>query len=150
MNIKKGLLMDDKKSKELVYLKEFLKLYGTSPIKIYFDVESPDFIINYSGKKIGIELTEYHSLQEVLGHSRREVESNWKRIQGEIYEKIKLDKELMGVRTLIFLKKVYLPSRGEIPLFIDELIDCTKELIVEGKKSVLVPEKYKILSKYPI
>ena len=148
MSIKKGLLMDDKKSKELVYLKEFLKLYRISPIKIYFDVESPDFIINYSDKKIGIELTEYHSLQEVLGHSRREVESNWKRIQGEIYEKIKLDKELTGVRTLIFLKKVYLPSRGEIPLFIDELIDCTKELIVEGKKSVLVPEKYKILSKY--
>jgi hypothetical protein len=54
--------MDDKKSKELVYLKEFLKLYGVSPIKIYFDVESPDFIINCSGKKIGIELTEYHSL----------------------------------------------------------------------------------------
>jgi hypothetical protein len=67
-----------------------------------------------------------------LGHSRREVESNWKRIQGEIYEKIKLDNELMGVRTLIFFKKVYLPSRGEIPLFINELIDCTKELIVEG------------------
>jgi len=140
--------MDDKNSKELVYLEEFLKVYGINPIKINFDIESPDFIINYSGKKIGIELTEYYSLQEVSGHSRREVESIWKRIQDEIYKKIKLDKELMGVRTLIFLKKVLLPSRGEIPLFIDELIDCTKELIVEGKKSVLVPEKYKILNKY--
>ena len=58
MSIKKGLLMDDKKSKELVYLKEFLKLYGVSPPKINLNVESPDFIINYSGRKIGIELTD--------------------------------------------------------------------------------------------
>ena len=53
--------MDDKKRKELFYLKTFLELYGVSPIKINSDVESPDFIIDYSGKKIGIELTEYHS-----------------------------------------------------------------------------------------
>lgn len=148
MNIKKGLLMDDKKSKELVYLKEFLKLYGLSPKKINFDVESPDFIIDYSGKKIGIELTEYHSLQEVLGHSRREVESNWKRIQGEIYKKIKLDKELMGICVSIFFRKVFLPSRRESLSFIDELINCTKEFIMKSKKSVLIPEKYKTLSKY--
>jgi len=148
MSIKKGLVMDDKKRKELFYLEPFLKLYGVSPTKITLNVESPDFIINYSGKEIGIELTEYHSLQEILGHSRREVESNWERLQGEIYEKVKLDKELIGISVLIFFKKVYLPSRGEIPLFIDELINCTKELIMKSKKSILVPEKYKILSKY--
>ena len=123
-------------------------MYGVSPIKITLNVESPDFIINDSSKKIGIELTEYHSLQEISGHSRREVESNWERLQGEIYEKVKLDNELMGISVLIFFKKVYLPSRGEIPLFIDGLINCTKELIMESKKSILVPEKYKILSKY--
>ena len=89
-----------------------------------------------------------HSLLNILGHSRREVEGNWERLQGEIYEKIKLDKELMGIGVLIFLRKVYLPSRRDIPTFIDDLINCTKELIMESKKSILVPEKYKILSKY--
>ena len=148
MSIKKGLLMDDKKSKELVYLKEFLKLYGVSPTKINLNVESPDFIINYSDKKIGIELTEYHSLREILGHSRREVESNWKRLQGKIYEKVKLDKKLMGICVSIFFRKIFLPSRRESLLFIDELINCAKVFIMKGEKSVLVPEKYKILRKY--
>lgn len=41
--------MDDKKRKELFYLEPFLKLYGVSPTKITLNVESPDFIINYSG-----------------------------------------------------------------------------------------------------
>jgi len=140
--------MDNKKRKELYYLEPFLKLYGVSPTKINLNVESPDFIINYSDKKIGIELTEYHSLQEVLGHSRREVESNWERIQGKIYEKIKLDKELMGTHVLMFLRKIILPSQGEISSFIEELINCTKLFIVEDKKSSLVPEAYKILNKY--
>jgi len=141
--------MDNKKRNELYYLEPFLKLYGVNPTKINLNVESPDFIINYSGKKIGIELTEYHSLQEeVLGHSRREVESNWERIQGEIYKKIKLDNELMGTHVLMFLRKIILPSQGEIPSFIDELINCTKIFIVEDKKSSLVPETYKILNKY--
>jgi hypothetical protein len=140
--------MDDKKRKELFYLEPFLKLYGVSPTKITLNVESPDFIINYSGKKIGIELTEYHSLREILGHSRREVESNWERLQGEIYEKVKLDKELMGICVSIFFRKVFLPSRRESLPFIDELINCTKVFIMKSKKSVLVPEKYKILSKY--
>ena len=57
--------MDNKKKKELFYLEPFLELYGVSPTKITLNVESPDFIINYSGEKIGIELTEYHSLQEI-------------------------------------------------------------------------------------
>jgi len=140
--------VDNKKKKELFYLEPFLELYGVSPTKITLNVESPDFIIDYSGKKIGIELTEYHSLQEVSGHSRREVESNWERIQGEIYEKIKLDKELTGICVSIFFRKVFLPSRRESLPFIDELINCTKVFIMKGKKSVLVPEKYKILSKY--
>ena len=140
--------MDNKKRKELYYLDPFLKLYGVSPAKINLNVESPDFIINYSGKKIGIELAEYHSLQGVLGHSRREVESNWERIQGEIYENIKLDNGLMGTHVLMFLREIILPSQGEIPSFIDELINCTKIFIVEDKKSSLVPETYKILNKY--
>jgi len=140
--------VDNKKKKELFYLEPFLELYGFSPTKITLNVESPDFIINYSGEKIGIELTEYHSLQEILGHSRREVESNWERLQGEIYEKVKLDNELMGICVSIFFRKVFLPSRRESLPFIDELINCTKVFIMKGKKSVLVPEKYKILNKY--
>jgi len=140
--------MDDKKRKELFYLKPFLKLYGVSPIKITLNVESPDFIINYSGKKIGIELTEYHSLIEISGHSRREVESNWEKIQKKIYENVKLDNELIGTHVLMFLRKIILPSQVEIPSFIDELINCTKIFIVEDKKSSLVPETYKILNKY--
>ena len=140
--------MDNKKKKELFYLEPFLELYGVSPTKITLNVESPDFIINYSGEKIGIELTEYHSLKEILGHLRREVESNWERLQEEIYEKVKLDNELMGICVSIFFRKVFLPSRRESLPFIDELINCTKVFIMKGKKSVLVPEKYKILSKY--
>ena len=140
--------MDNKKKKELYYLKPFLKLYGISPTKINLNIESPDFIINYSGKKIGIEVTEYHSLQEVSGHSRREVESNWEKIQKKIYEIVKLDNGLMGTHVLIFLRKIILPSQGEIPSFINELISCTKIFIVEDKKSSLVPETYKILNKY--
>jgi len=148
MIIKKGLVMDDKKRKELFYLKPFLKLCGVSPTKITLNVESPDFIISYSGKKIGIELTEYHSLIEISGHSRREVESNWERLQGEIYEKIKLDKELMGICVSIFFRKVFLPSRRESLPFIDELINCSKAFIIKSGKSVLIPKRYKILNKY--
>jgi len=140
--------MDNKKREELFYLEPFLELYGVSPTKITLDVESPDFIINYSDKKIGIELTEYHSLIETSGHSRREVESNWEKLQGEIYEKVKLDKELVGICVSIFFRKIFLPSRREILAFIDELINCTKAFIIKDKKSVLVPEKYKILNKY--
>jgi len=140
--------VDNRKRKELFYLEPFLELYGVSPTKITLNVESPDFIINYSDKKIGIELTEYHSLIETSGHPRREVESNWEKLQGEIYEKVKLDKELMGICVSIFFKKVFLPSRRESSPFIDELINCTKIFILKGKSSVLVPEKYKILSKY--
>jgi len=140
--------MDKKKEKELFYLKAFFELCGISPAKINSDVESPDFIINYSGKTIGIELTEYHSSSNILGHSRREVESNWERLQAEIYEKVKLDKELMGICVLIFFRKVFLPSQRESVPFIDELINCAKVFMEKGKKTVLVPEKYKILNKY--
>jgi len=45
MSIEKGLVMDDKKRKELFYLEPFLKLYGVNPTTITLNVESPDFII---------------------------------------------------------------------------------------------------------
>jgi len=52
--------MNNKKKCELFYLKKFLEFQEINPIDV-FPSESPDFILELPDKKIGIELTEYHS-----------------------------------------------------------------------------------------
>jgi len=114
--------MNNKKKCELFYLKKFLEFQEINPIDV-FPGESPDFILELPDKKIGIELTEYHSeLNKGKGQTRRAMEENWKKLQDQIYEEIRLNEKFAGIKCEIYFKDIFLlPKKRESADFINEL-----------------------------
>jgi hypothetical protein len=78
----------NKKDIERSYLDSFLTTLNLAPGDIKHR-ESPDFIVVSDGKKIGIELTYFHSdLKGVDGTPRRAIEETWKSLQKAIMKKV--------------------------------------------------------------
>jgi hypothetical protein len=140
--------MNNKKNEELHYLKTFLTLYTLSKAKIIANTESPDFIIDYLNKKIGIELTTYHSLPDLEEYSKREVESNWERLQSNIFKRVQIENGLAGVFVNISFRKKLMPSSREKEYFIDELIGFVKTNLHKETESFSILADDKPLNKY--
>jgi len=141
--------MNNKKKCELFYLKKFLEFQEINPIDV-FPSESPDFILGLPDKKIGIELTEYHSeLNKGKGQTRRAMEENWKKLQDQIYEEIRLNEKFVGIKCEIYFKDIFLlPKKRESSDFINELKEYVIKSDGHGITSDSIPAQYKLLNNY--
>jgi hypothetical protein len=70
--------MNEKKKIERFYLERFLELLRERPREIHGD-ETPDFIVIFPQKKVGVEVTGYHSpLAGEGGRDRRALIPDWR------------------------------------------------------------------------
>ena len=140
--------MRKKKENERFYLDKFLALLGKMADEIHPE-ESPDFIVSIASKKIGIELTDFHSdLKGENGKPRRAVEEAWRLIQGTIMEEVNKCNKLKETFGELFFKKLELPPKSKHKIFTDELIKLSLEMIDSGYKKINPGGNYPLLNKY--
>ena len=140
--------MSKKKENERFYLDKFLALLGKVPDEIKSG-ESPDFIIILQQKKIGIELTNFHSNSTgEHGRPRREIEETWVALQETIMGEVEKFNELRETNGLLFFKKLGLPPKSKHGEFTDALIRLSLEMINSGYKEIGPGKNYLILNKY--
>jgi len=140
--------MRKKKKNERFYLDKFLTLLGKRADEICPE-ESPDFIVSIATKKIGIELTDFHSgLKGENDKSRRAVEEAWRLIRVMIMEEVNKYNKLKETFGELFFKKLELPSKSKHKKFVDELIKQSLEMIDPGYKEVNPGGNYPLLNKY--
>ena len=140
--------MSKKKENERFYLDKFLALLGKVPNEIK-PGESPDFIVILQQKKIGIELTDFHSDSKGEGgRPRRAIEETWVLLQRTIMEEVEKCNELKETNGLLFFKKLELPPKSKHGKFTDELINLSLKMINSGYKEIKPGENYPILNNY--
>jgi hypothetical protein len=112
-------------------------------------IESPDFIINLSNKRIGIEITEHHSSErDAKERQRRATEEDWELLRETIRDSVWKDSELNQTHGYLQFRKLELPHRRDFMRFTDELIRLSKEMIASRREVVKLDEKYPLLYKY--
>lgn len=140
--------MSKKKENERFYLDKFLALLGKVPDEVKSG-ESPDFIVILQQKKIGIELTDFHSDSKGEdGRSHRAIEEAWMVLQRTIMEEVEKCNELKETNGLLFFKKLGLPPKSKHREFTDGLIKLSLEMINSGYKEIKPGGNYPILNKY--
>lgn len=140
--------MRKKKENERFYLDKFLALLGKMADEIS-PGESPDFIVNIATKKIGIELTDFHSdLKGENGKPRRAIEETWRLIQGTIMEEVEKYNKLKETFGFLSFKKLELPSKSKHKIFTDELIKLSLEMIDSDYEEINPGGNYPLLNKY--
>ena len=141
-------MVSKQKDIERFYLEEFFKILGITPKSIK-PFEAPDFIVNIKDKKIGVEVTEYHSnLKGEKNVPRRAVEEEWislqKQIMGEIDNRVEL-KNKLGI---VYFKKLELPRKSEYNIFIKELTEFSIHAVKFGLEEVKPDSNHPTLEKY--
>lgn len=120
--------------KERFYLKKFLEVIEVKvkPDAIDRGENPPDFCFTYLGKRIAVELTEFHS-NEIgeEGHSRRAVEEEWQDIQEVFREKRKGFPELNDIKGYLFFKELNVPSSRQHEQFVRELLMFARVHLLE-------------------
>lgn len=140
--------MRKKKENERFYLDKFLALLGKVADEIHPE-ESPDFIVSIATKKIGIELTDFHSdLKGENGKPRRAIEEAWLLIQGTIMEEVEKCNKLKETFGFLSFKKLELPPKSKHKKFADELIKLSLEMIDSDYKEINPGGNYPLLNKY--
>lgn len=141
-------MISNRKKAERSYLGEFLALLGKVPDKVVCG-ESPDFVVVFHQKKIGVEETEFHGDPKgKKGSQWRAVEENWRFLQRMIMEKVKKCNELKETSGLLFSERRELPPRREYGRFVDELVKLSGEMINSDCKEITPGGDYPLLHKY--
>jgi len=146
--MKVTISLKKKKDNERFYLDKFLALLSKVADEIHHE-ESPDFIVSIATKKIGIEVTDFHSdLKGESGRPRRAVEETWTLLQGMIMEEVDKYNKLKETFGLLSFKKLELPPKSKHKKFTDELIKLSLEIIDSDYKVIKPGGKYPLLNKY--
>lgn len=141
-------MISKKKRVERFYLDKFLDSAGKVPDKVLCG-ESPDFVLVFQQKKIGVEETEFHcDSKGKKGSYRRAVEENWVFLQTTIMEKVEKRNELKDTSGLLFFKRRELPPTRQYGRFADELVKLSREMINSGCKRIAPGGGYPLLHKY--
>src|SRR3990172_10698137 len=89
-------------------------------------------------KKIGIELTEFHSgSKRRKGSFRRSGEDAWELVQTTIMEEVNKHHELNETSGLLFFKRMKLPSESERNKFVEELMQLAIKMIISDCKEMI-------------
>ena len=143
------------KKEELCDLKDFLRT-----IKLDGSFESglepnkaPDSWITSSGKRIAVEVTEFHSGEmSPAGHRRRAVEEEWsKRLFLSINSERLKYPDLAHIQGILFFRELDVPSRPESVQFTNELLhfSCTKAGSINKEATFYsFGSQYSLLDKY--
>ena len=139
---------DEKKEMERCCLNNFFAILDMAPDEISSG-ESPDFIVNLQQKKIGIELTEFHSgSKRRKGSFRRSGEDAWELVQTTIMEEVNKHNELNETSGLLFFKRMKLPSESERNKFVEELMQLAIKMIISDCKEMIPGYEYPLLKEY--
>jgi hypothetical protein len=137
--VSKGKLENDSMSKKVVerfYLENFLKLLGETNTQID-EGESPDFIVTLRGKRIGIEVTEFHSdLKGAGGKPRRVIEETWDLLQKNLKKAVEKHPELKGTHGFLMFKDLIVPPKSVHKKFIDEVIQLSIDMICTNSEEI--------------
>ena len=139
------------KNKEKFYLRKFLEIIYLEPLEIRGgERENPDFVLPINNRKVGIEVTEYHSnLKGVDGRPRRAHEENWFRLQKIIMQEVRENKALKKIHGILFFKKgLNTPNKKLYEEFSKELIDLAVVMKNSGITETTPRFNQKLLLKY--
>lgn len=140
--------MNNKKKIECFYLDRFFELLSEAPKNVQAG-EAPDFIVEYQGSKIGIEVTEFHSgLKGAQGWPRRLVEEAWESLQQEIMEEVGKHEELKNTNGLLFFENLELPPKSLYKDFVGELVQLSLGMLKSGHREVTLGNHYPLLRRY--
>lgn len=146
--------VNQQKGVEYKYLEYFLALF-TDHLQLGNDDiecrESPDFIVNMNGKRIGIELTEHYASDkdDHNGRPRQAVETQWELLREAIMNRVWKDDYLRKTDGILEFKKLELPPRRQFSSFIDELIRLSKIMLSSHCEHAVIDEKtYPVLFEY--
>jgi hypothetical protein len=87
--------------------------------------EVPDFMIQISGRTVGIEVTMYQSRKTVTGIQKRAVESEWEELERSSQDFQNENAELAGIY-ILFRFKDSVPPRRERAEFFCEILDFVR------------------------
>jgi hypothetical protein len=104
------------------------------------EAERPDFLLTVQGVRIGVEVTDYHTVC-----NRREVEEHWRILRQ--WPMLLVDFPKYRSVGLHF-RALRLPSRREVHDFVREVISLTTEPIVGATDIVIEPARSPVLAKY--
>lgn len=141
-------ILSRQKQNERFYLDKFFALLGKMPNEIQSG-ESPDFIVILQQKRIGMELTDFHSdLKRENDRSRRAIEETWMLLQKMIMEEVGKCNELKETNGFLFFKKLELPPKSKHKKFTRELIKLSLEMLNLDCKEIMPGNNYPFLNKY--
>jgi len=133
-----------------------LNLLGEEPIQIEKG-EAPDFIIDLRGKKIGVEIIEYHSsLKGIDGRPRRQFEESKDSLYKTLKEEASKYPELGGIDGYLFFNDMIAIRKSERREVVNEILQLALERIRGADKNwkcieiEIDPEKSCLLGKYRI
>ena len=130
----------DQKEEERIYLEKFLECIGYKQECIEKEREKPDFIITIESKRIGVEVTEFHSKTDSdKKFSRREVEGAWDKLQESLENERNKYEELQSIYGVLSFKRLEVPPRQKHNEFINEIIHYTLSKLPIAKN---IEQKY--------
>lgn len=147
--MRKNDSMSSRKDSELFYLRNFLELLGEAPTQIEAG-ESPDFVVILRGKKIGIEVTEFHSdLKGVDDKPRRAIEETWNLLQKNLKKAVEKHPKLKGTYGFLMFKDLIVPPKSVHKEFVNEIIQLSLTMICTNCEEIRPDEgKFPLLHQY--
>lgn len=141
-------MSENKKKIERFYFDSFLSLLGIEPSKIQ-ERESPDFVAMWQGKRLGVELTHFHSdLKGVGGKTRRAIEETWISLQKTIMDKVEHCRRLKGTYGILFFKHLEVPPKRLHETFSEELIQLSLNMLKANREKSRPDAESPLLNKY--
>lgn len=134
----------NQEQEERSYLEKFLPLIGIKGAEISRGDDPPDFIVSYDGKRIAVEVTEFHSDSKGENDQpRRVIEEAWKKLSGTITLERKSFPELNDINCYLWFNKFIAPSEKEHLSFAKELLLFVKEMLPQ------ISEVERVYSQFP-
>lgn len=140
---------DFKKYAECFYVHKTLALLSVGP-DLFVCGESPDFSIGFGAKRIGVEVTYFHSAAKGAdGRPRRAVEEEWDHLQSEIMLEVDKVPELKDILGTLEFHALVVPIRRQHEQFVQELLSLSLRMVATDSLETTPDKKdYPLLSRY--
>ncbi len=109
------------KQKEREILRQLLSATGIRPDSDPLEGEKPDFMIQISGRTVGVEVVMYQSSKRVADFERRAVEAEWERLE-DYSRAIRKEHAVFEQMYVLFRFKNLVPPRKEYEEFCQEIL----------------------------
>lgn len=134
----------DQKKRERSILNQYLPSVGLDG-GIVVEQERPDFVITKCGRKVGVEITEYHqSNYSCQSYSRTQVEAEWYKFRSDVIEYREAHEGLEGLSVLLTFAELKVPNGNDRSDFIEAVhkeIERLKPDISDQFTQIRVNEK---------